>query len=323
MDRSYRPNTEDPLWQYQALGLTPPPDVAARASQPFLSAMSRTQGAEAQSGMSTLDFLNALYQADPQRTAAFIASNQRWQEPGFWDDPGGGVGYRIKEDGTGVEQFSLGRGTGMTLAHYAPYAGLAAAGGLGLIGALSGGGGAAAGTAAAAAAGQSTAVPAVAGAVPGAIGAAPVAAGAGAGAGTAATTGAIGTASRLGQAASDIGRVASGAAAGSADQRGREANAQVQAAALNRRSQILAALLSGLQDASVTPANPNIAARTPQVTGGLRPSAALGGGNRQALISMLQEPVNIGAGKGENALGAIGLGGQILGAVSPYLRRTR
>jgi hypothetical protein len=83
---------------------------------------------------------------------------------------------------------------------------------------------------------------------------------------------------------------------------------------------MLAALLGGTQDAQIHPANPNIAARTPQITGGLRPSA-ISPDSRQALIQQLTQPIDINAGAGEKTLGALGLGGSILGAISPYLKR--
>lgn len=150
-----------------------------------------------------------------------------------------------------------------------------------------------------------------------------------------------------------IGQVAGGAAKGSADRRMQENQMrllQQQLAQSGARDQFdadlkskqfdvseqervarnhrLAALMQGLQDVSITPGNPNIAARMPQITGGLRPSALLGGGRKEALIAELLGPGNSapvfqpapqaafqGGGLGENLLGGFGLGGSLLTAL--------
>jgi hypothetical protein len=115
----------------------------------------------------------------------------------------------------------------------------------------------------------------------------------------------------------NVGRVASGAAQGSAEQRVNEADARVRADQLTRRSQLLAALLGGLQDARVTSGNPNIRARTPQVSGGFRPSAMLGDGRREALMQILSRPVEFPeAGAAERILGGVGIGAGLLGAAT-------
>lgn len=134
-----------------------------------------------------------------------------------------------------------------------------------------------------------------------------------------------------GEAIGNLGRVFGGAAAGSATQRANEAPAAISADQLQRRSQILASLLGGLNDASVTSPNPNIAARTPTVTGGLRPSAMFGSagagqgpmdGRRGALIGMLNTPVDIPkAGTGEKVMGGLGMGASVLGALWPILSK--
>lgn len=119
---------------------------------------------------------------------------------------------------------------------------------------------------------------------------------------------------------SNLGQVFGGAAAGSAAQRNTEAQTALSADQLQRRSALLSSLLGGVQDAQVTSGNPNIQARTPQVTGGLRPSAMLGGGRRDALMSALGAPVDVQkAGAGEKTLGAIGIGASIAGAAQPLL----
>jgi hypothetical protein len=183
---------------------------------------------------------------------------------------------------------------------------------------------------------------------------------------SAGTAGALGAAAGVGgkiagaignnsKAIGDIGAVASGAAKGSADQRLREADpllreqqllqqgardqfsAGLQGADFDRagqdrqrKQQILMSLLNNTQDQSITPGNPAIAGRMPQVTGGARPSNLTG--NREALMALLQAPQIQApqyqapapfslpkAGFGEKALGGVGLGGSILGALGPLL----
>jgi hypothetical protein len=162
----------------------------------------------------------------------------------------------------------------------------------------------------------------------------------------------LGAASKV---AGSLGSVASGAAKGSADQRLREADpllrqqqllqqqsrdtftAGLQGAQFNREGQdrqrkaaILAQLLNNTQDSNITPGNPNIASRMPQVSGGARPSNLTN--NREALMALLmqpeaqaptyQAPPNFAlpqAGKGEQILGGVGLGSSILTALGPLL----
>lgn len=96
----------------------------------------------------------------------------------------------------------------------------------------------------------------------------------------------------------------------------------------SRKSAMLMAALNGLQDAQITPANPRIAERMPQISGGLRPSAITG--NKDALLALLAQP-DVAApspyqpvqlpgvskpGTGEQILGGIGTIGGILGAFS-------
>jgi hypothetical protein len=93
-----------------------------------------------------------------------------------------------------------------------------------------------------------------------------------------------------------------------------------------RKAAILSALLNGTQDQSMTPGNPLIAARMPQVQGGARPSNLTG--NKDALLQLLAQagpqaptyqPTEIPeleqGGAGESILGGIGLGASILGAL--------
>jgi hypothetical protein len=151
----------------------------------------------------------------------------------------------------------------------------------------------------------------------------------------------------------NIGRVTSGAAQGSANQRTSDADMllrqglldqqrsndaytnQLKSAQFDREEQdrqrkaaILAALLQGTQDQSITPGNPAIAGRMPTVTGGARPSNLTGGGRAEALVNMLgqagpsaptyQPPADLNlpnAGLLEKLLGGVGVGSSILGAL--------
>jgi hypothetical protein len=92
-----------------------------------------------------------------------------------------------------------------------------------------------------------------------------------------------------------------------------------------------AALLSNLQDVNISGMNPKIQGRMPQISGGLRPSALTGGGQREALMAMLQQPGQPaptfqgpsplqlqGQSTGEKVMGGIGLGTSILGALNPW-----
>lgn len=99
-----------------------------------------------------------------------------------------------------------------------------------------------------------------------------------------------------------------------------------------RKAAALQSLLSGMQDFKATPGNPAIAAAMGTSTGGARPSALTG--NSAALMQLLGQagpsaptytaptpyaappvPKPPTAGFGEKALGGIGLGGSILGAL--------
>lgn len=109
-----------------------------------------------------------------------------------------------------------------------------------------------------------------------------------------------------------------------------------------RSNALRAQTLGNLQDVNISGMNPKIAARTPTISGGLRPSVLTN--NNSALMAQLQQPEinaptfempggelpsylapspyvapNIPtapkAGMGENILGGIGLGGSILGAI--------
>lgn len=168
-----------------------------------------------------------------------------------------------------------------------------------------------------------------------------------------------------------IGKTASGAAKGSADQRANDAQmqalfhqlalqsardqanfsqqgardqyaSQLQGAQFGAneqqrgtKNQILAQLLGGVQDATMT----GMPSRIPkmEIQGGLRPSAL--GGNREALMALLQQPTMQAptftpgagyqapptpqaptAGIGEKVLGGVGLGGSILGALGGLLK---
>jgi hypothetical protein len=105
-----------------------------------------------------------------------------------------------------------------------------------------------------------------------------------------------------------------------------------------RKAAILSSLLGGMQDLKHTPGNPKIAAAMGSSTGGARPSALTG--NKEALMALLAQPQIQApsytapqpfqaptpyqmptlpgmpeAGGMENALGGIGLGSSILGAL--------
>ncbi len=119
----------------------------------------------------------------------------------------------------------------------------------------------------------------------------------------------------------DLGKIFGGAASGSAAQRVAEAPVALNADQVALRRQMLASLLGGVQDASVKSPNPTVAARTPEVTGGLRPSAMLGAGGmggdgrREALVGQLNQPIDVGqkAGTAEKVMGTAGLLGSLLG----------
>ena len=151
-----------------------------------------------------------------------------------------------------------------------------------------------------------------------------------------------------------IGAATSGAAKGSADQRLRENQGQLsqqQLALLGSRDQflgdqqsaqfqqseqdrqrkaaMLSALLKGTQDQTITPGNPAIAARMPQVQGGMRPSNLTG--NADILMQLLgQAPIQAPqyqapppfkldeAGLAEKIFGGVGLGSSLLGAVGRF-----
>jgi hypothetical protein len=114
----------------------------------------------------------------------------------------------------------------------------------------------------------------------------------------------------------------SGAAQGAAE--GRRADALAQAAAgrvnqdamaMDQKRAVLRSLLGGLQDASISrPQGSTIP--TFGVSGGLRPSAL---GNRDALMGELSRKAPTidpaVAGKGENIMGGIGTGLNILGSL--------
>lgn len=182
---------------------------------------------------------------------------------------------------------------------------------------------------------------------------------AGMGAGTAAAVGAgIGGAGKL---LGGLGSTAGAAAKGSADQRLAENQQALQGGQLAmqgannaftaglqgaefqtgqqdraKSNALLSALLGNLQDAQVTPGNPAIAKAMGTSTGGLRPSALLGGGNREALLAMLSGPGQAPiaaptytappmptmnkAGAGENILGGVGVGSSLLGSILPLLQ---
>src|SRR3990167_8949686 len=156
-----------------------------------------------------------------------------------------------------------------------------------------------------------------------------------------------------------LGGVTSGAAKGSADQRLAEAlqmlgygnqqlqgardqfGAGLQGAQFNRegqdrtrKSEMLMALLSGMQDLKLTPGNPKIAAAMGNVAGGARPSALTG--NRDALMALLAQPQTQAptyqkptlpempkAGAMENILGGVGLGSNILGALGGLFNKPK
>jgi hypothetical protein len=101
-----------------------------------------------------------------------------------------------------------------------------------------------------------------------------------------------------------------------------------------QRRAVFSSLLSGMQDFKATPGNPAIAAAMGTSTGGARPSALTGGGNREMLMAMLDRPElaapSFGsvapytrpapthldtAGVGEKALSGFGLGTSILDAI--------
>lgn len=96
-----------------------------------------------------------------------------------------------------------------------------------------------------------------------------------------------------------------------------------------RKAAILMQLLNNTQDASITPGNPNIAAKMGTSYGGARPSNLTT--NAEALRLLLQRPeiqapaytapppLNLQrAGRGESILGALGLGGSLLGLGSLF-----
>lgn len=189
----------------------------------------------------------------------------------------------------------------------------------------------------------------------------------GAGAGTAAAAGGVmGTLGKVGDwigkgtdVLGALGGVTSGAAKGSADQRLAEAlqmlgygnqqlqgardqfGAGLQGAQFNRegqdrtrKSEMLMALLSGMQDLKLTPGNPKIAAAMGNVAGGARPSALTG--NRDALMALLAQPQTQAptyqkptlpempkAGAMENILGGVGLGSNILGALGGLFNKPK
>lgn len=112
-----------------------------------------------------------------------------------------------------------------------------------------------------------------------------------------------------------------------------------------KRNQILSSLIGNMQDLTLTPGSPSIAAAMGQRSGGARPSALTG--NKEALMAMLgqpevQAPTYQGpaafqkpaayvpptlpgmpqAGTGEKLLGGLGLAGNILGALGG-LRKQR
>lgn len=99
-----------------------------------------------------------------------------------------------------------------------------------------------------------------------------------------------------------------------------------------QKQALLSALIGGLQDASITPGNPAIAARMPTMTGGLRPSAIAG--QKDALMALLGQaqtaaptyaapkpyqapglPELDEGGAFENILGGAGLATSVLGAL--------
>jgi len=57
-----------------------------------------------------------------------------------------------------------------------------------------------------------------------------------------------------------------------------------------RRNAVAAALLRNMQDVNVTGMSPRLAASTPTISGGARPSALTGGGQRDALLAVLARP---------------------------------
>ena len=154
-----------------------------------------------------------------------------------------------------------------------------------------------------------------------------------------------------------IGQVTSGAAKGSANQRLQEnqgllgqqslalqgardqfsggmQGAQFQQSEQDRqrKAAMLMALLQGTKDQSITPGNPLIANRMPQVSGGARPSnltghadmlmQLLGAGPIQAPTYQTPPQFKLDkAGLGENILGGVGLGSSILGALGPLLKK--
>jgi hypothetical protein len=183
---------------------------------------------------------------------------------------------------------------------------------------------------------------------------------AGTGAGLSAPGGGMGLGSILGwlgkgsdamTAVGNVGEVLAGAGQGSADQRMSENDQmlrqgllrqqqsndqfsnQLRGAEFNRTEQdrqrkaaILSALLGNTQDQSITPGNPLIAARMPQVTGGARPSNLTG--NRDALMALLGQsgpqaptyqapgmPELDEGGFGEDLMGGVGLTTSLLGAL--------
>lgn len=194
--------------------------------------------------------------------------------------------------------------------------------------------------------GGAFAAPALAGALGGGGGAATAGASRVAGASgflapSAAGGGIMSTLSKYGPMLGRIGEVASGAAKGRADGRMAEAQYGLQRDQLGMqqaqgnaamdstrlRQAILLSLLSGGQDASVTPP-PHIAARMPQVSGGVRPSAIA---NREqfepirerimaALFSGQHLPGLSDAPKSnafDSILSGLGLGTGLLGAIRP------
>jgi hypothetical protein len=156
-----------------------------------------------------------------------------------------------------------------------------------------------------------------------------------------------------------VGQIAAGASKGSADQRLAEQGGQLQQQALRqqqardtfdsglrgaqfqsdqqdrgRKAAMLQAMMGNMEDVKIGGMNPRIAERTPQISGGLRPSAITGGGGREALMALLaqqgpQAPEYQaapgmqlpGQGMGEKVLGGIGLGSSIFGALGPLLAK--
>ena len=85
---------------------------------------------------------------------------------------------------------------------------------------------------------------------------------------------------------------------------------------------MLSSLIGNIQDVEMGGFGPKLASRIPSFTGGLRPSAITGGGQREALLSLLANqqanaPVFTPSqgGLGENILGGAGLVTGALGSL--------